>query len=67
MQTANTVWLESIDQVMDHGEDIKVRGSMTKEITDQTIRFDMNEPVCYHPDRKLSYIFMAAEAYLITS
>ena len=67
MQTANTVWLESIDQVMDHGEDIKVRGSMTKEITDQTIRFDMNEPVCYHPDRKLSYIFMAAEAYWITS
>jgi thymidylate synthase len=67
MNTANKVWIRSISEVLEEGHNECPRGISTLEILNQTIRFDMNYPVCYHQNRKLSYSFMAAEAYWITS
>lgn len=67
MQTASTAWLKSIGDVIEKGDRVDPRGSPTVEILNQTICFDMNYPICHHQERKLSYAFMAAEAYWITS
>jgi thymidylate synthase len=67
MLTANEAWIKSISEVSRVGEFQSPRGIPTTEIVNQTICFDMNYPVCYHQNRKLSYVFMAAEAYWITS
>ena len=66
-ESANAAWLSSLAVTYQRGNDVTVRGMKTKEIMNQTISFDMNYPVCQHSRRKLSYIFMAAEAYWITS
>lgn len=65
--TANTAWLSNIRDVSTCGSEISPRGINTLEILDQSCVFDMNYPICYSPSRKLSYKFMAAEAYWITS
>lgn len=65
--TATLAWKNSIlITMLDPGE-VTVRGMKTKEVMNQTIQFKMNRPVCHHEERKLSYTFMAAEAYWITS
>lgn len=67
MATANEAWIKSISDVLEYGNNECPRGIPTLEILNQTISFDMNYPICYHQNRKLSYSFMAAEAYWITS
>ncbi len=65
--TANQAWMNSLQEVIDEGEKVNPRGIETHEIIGSSIRFDMNYPICYHQHRHLSYTFMAAEAYWITS
>lgn len=66
-ESGTEAWLNSLQEVMNLGTGVAPRGKDTKEILNQVIEFDMNYPVCHHPERKLSYQFMAAEAYWITS
>ena len=65
--TATEAWINSIKQVVLIGNDHFPRGTHTKEMLNQSICFDMNYPICHHDQRNLSYKFMAAEAYWITS
>lgn len=65
--TANQAWLHALGDVADFGVPVGPRGMGTQEILNYPSAFDMNSPICYHQDRKLSYKFMAAEAYWITS
>lgn len=66
-QTANEAWIHSIANINALGDLTSPRGQKTKELLGTQVSFDMNHPICYHQDRKLSYKFMAAEAYWITS
>lgn len=67
MKTATEAWIDSISRIKNNGNRIKPRGMETEEVLNQTIAFNMNYPICHHNQRKLSYKFMAAEAYWITS
>lgn len=64
---ANVSWLHDIARVMELGRTESPNGTNTRELIGISSEFDMNYPVCYHPERGLSYVFMAAEAYWITS
>jgi len=64
---ATDVWINSLKDVIANGKINESRGLHYTEVLNQLITFDMNEPICYHPSRKLNYSFMAAEAYWITS
>lgn len=59
------VWLEAINDILTNGDEVSPRGQKTKEILQRTIEVDMRRPVLTIPQRKLSYKFMAAEAYWI--
>lgn len=59
------VWLQTIADILTDGEEVAPRGQPTKEILQRTIQVDMRRPVLTIPQRKLSYKFMAAEAYWI--
>lgn len=59
------VWLEAINDILANGDEVAPRGQPTKEIMQRTIEVDMRRPVLTIPQRKLSYKFMAAEAYWI--
>lgn len=61
------VWLEAIADILTTGDSVAPRGQETKEILQRTIEVDMRQPVLTIPKRKLSYQFMAAEAYWILS
>lgn len=65
--TANEAWIMTLAHVLHLGHTESPRGKTTKELINQSFKFDMRYPVCWHPKRKLSYTFMAAEAYWITS
>jgi thymidylate synthase len=67
MTTANEAWIKSLEGTLINGTEVEVRGFKTLEVLNQSITFDMNYPICYNYQRKLSYKFMAAEAYWITS
>ena len=67
MIKANEAWIESLRLVNKYGDLVSPRGIQTKEYIAMRDCFDMMYPVCYHPERKLNYSFMAAEAYWITS
>ncbi len=64
---ATEAWLNSIKHVYENGNTQFPRNIETKEILNDVCSFDMNAPICHHNLRKLSYKFMAAEAYWITS
>ena len=59
------VWLEAITDILLNGDEVAPRGQCTKELLQRTMVVDMRRPVLTVPDRKLSYQFMAAEAYWI--
>jgi len=63
---ATEAWINSIREVLEKGHSASPRDLDTKEVLCQQITFDMNRPICAHQERKLSYKFMAAEAYWIT-
>lgn len=59
------VWIDTLDDLMNNGRFVSPRGKMTRELPQRTIEVDMRRPVLTVPARKLSYQFMAAEAYWI--
>lgn len=61
------VWLSNLRHLMQFGEMAAPRGMMTRETLQKTFVIDMRQPVLTVPSRKLSYRFMAAEAYWILS
>lgn len=67
MNDFSSVWIQSINDIMDNGDEVSPRGKLTKEIPQRTITVDMRRPILCVPERKLSYKFMAAEAYWILS
>lgn len=61
------VWKSSLRHLIQFGERTAPRGMETREILQKTFAIDMRQPVLTVPSRKLSYRFMAAEAYWILS
>ena len=59
------VWLQTLDDLVNHGHVVSPRGQETRELPQRTIVVDMNRPVLNIPERNLGYKFMAAEAYWI--
>ena len=67
MVTATQAWIQKLREINTNGKVENTRGMETKELLNQTIQFDMDYPVIYHPERKLNYQFMAAEAEFIAN
>lgn len=67
MNDFSFTWLEALSAILSFGDEVSPRGKLTKEIPQRTIAVDMRRPVLCVPDRKLSYQFMAAEAFWILS
>lgn len=65
--TATEAWMLRLRNLLVRGTEENPRGEKTKELIGQTMMVDMNYPVIHHPDRKLSYKFMAAEAEFIAN
>jgi thymidylate synthase len=63
----NKEWLNKVQKIHHHGKVEKPRGMETKALYQETIEASMRYPVLTLPTRKLSYQFMAAEAYWILS
>ena len=60
-------WLDTLSIIIDAGSAVAPRGQPTLEILQHTVAVDMRRPVLMSPSRKLSYAFMAAEAFWILS
>jgi thymidylate synthase len=60
-------WVTTLRNIIEKGRPVAPRGKMTLEILNNVITVDMQRPVMTLPERKLSYRFMAAEAYWILS
>lgn len=60
-------WTNALGDILLNGSPISPRGQHTRELLQKTIKVDMRKPVLTIPQRKLSYKFMAAEAYWILS
>lgn len=67
MITASKTWLDGLDNLLSIGSKVRPRGEPTLELPQTTFVVDMRAPVVLVPERKLSYTFMAAEAYWIMS
>ena len=63
----NQSWLEAINDILTNGWEVSPRGQQTKEILQRTLEVNMRKPVLTLPERKLSYQFLAAEAFWILS
>jgi thymidylate synthase len=66
-QTADDAWRALLLNIYSHGAVVSPRGRKTLELPQMTMAVDMRFPVVLSPARKLSYRFMAAEAYWILS
>lgn len=64
---ATQTWLNAVWTVLTDGHCCAPRGQSTHEVLHQTHVVDMRRPVVLVPQRRLSYTFMAAEAYWILS
>jgi len=63
----NANWLVTLHSILTTGSMVSPRGKHTLEIPQHTVRVPMRRPVLTVTERKLSYQFMAAEAYWILS
>jgi thymidylate synthase len=63
----NQQWVGQLKHILDLGQPVEPRGQKTLELLQSTIEVDMRRPVLTIPERKLSYQFMAAEAFWILS
>lgn len=61
-QTANHVWLTTLDNLINFGSVAAPRGKKIKEFLGYTSTIDMNYPIVMVPGRALGYKFQAAEA-----
>jgi len=66
-RTATDAWLDLVTKTLARGSRSNPRGTPTLEILGNSTIIDMNHPVVLSVDRKLSYRFMAAEAWWILS
>jgi len=58
-------WFSHLSMIIKYGNTVSPRGKSTLEIPQSTLFVDMRDPVLQIAERKLSYQFMAAEAYWI--
>ena len=65
MKRMNEAWSDLLAKIIHHGDVVSPRGLSTMELPHQQIVVNMLSPVLTIPARKLSYKFMAAEAYWI--
>lgn len=63
----NHSWVELLKSTLEFGDIVSPRGKLTREVPQNTFVCDMRQPVLTIPERKLSYRFMAAEAFWILS
>lgn len=63
----NHEWARTLRLILDEGVLVSPRGKNTYEIPQHTVTVPMRYPVLTIPGRKLSYKFMAAEAFWILS
>ena len=61
----NHVWMVHLTSTVMSGDVVRPRGRGTREVLHRTVRVDMRRSVLSLPARKLSYRYMAAEAYWI--
>lgn len=66
-KTANHAWLQIMADIIACGRTIKARGLSTIEILCNEQTFDMNNPICYHQNRKLNYAFSTVDALFIAN
>lgn len=60
-------WPRLLADVLARGREVSPRGMRTLELPQHTVEVDARRPVLLVPERRLSYQFMAAEAYWILS
>jgi thymidylate synthase len=60
-------WVRTLQKINESGREVAPRGKLTLEVLHNTVHVDMRRPVLTNPSRRLSYQFMAAEAYWILS
>ena len=64
----NILWYQTLSMLLRGGAaEVSPRGKLTRELMQHTVKVDMRRPVLTVPGRKLSYRFMAAEAFWILS
>jgi thymidylate synthase len=63
----NYEWVSTLAEILSKGQFVEPRGRATFEVPQHTVTVNMRNPVLTVPERKLSYKFMAAEAYWILS
>jgi thymidylate synthase len=63
----NFEWIKTLAAIMAVGDKVSPRGKQTLELPHHRVVVNMKWPVLTIPERKLSYRFMAAEAYWILS
>jgi thymidylate synthase len=63
----NIAWLNTLSELFMHGTLVSPRNHDTLEVPQHTTIVDMRHPVLTIRERKLSYRFLAAEAYWILS
>lgn len=64
---ADQAWRRQLRTILEDGMERSPRGKKTKDIQNGALVVDMMRPVVTTPERKLSYQFMAAEAFWILS
>ena len=65
--SCDVAWFATLTEVAWRGRIVHPRGMMTCELPHHPVVIDMRRPVLCIPERKLSYKFMAAEAFWILS
>ncbi len=65
--TATAAWRRALDAVIRHGAQVAPRGQKTLELPQQTTVVDLNWPIVASPLRRLSYVYLAAEALWVLS
>ena len=66
-KNATSAWHHLLHKILSKGVECSPRGMQTKEVLHNSIAMDMNYPILHSPNRKLSFKFLAAEAYWILS
>lgn len=67
MKNTTRLYLDTLEDIVMYGEEVHVRGLVTREkLAYQTV-INMEQPIISLPERKLGYKFMAAEAAWILS
>ena len=65
--SCDVAWISTLIDAARMGRIVHPRGMMTVELPHRAVVIDMRRPVLGFPERKLSYKFMAAEAFWILS